>query len=78
MLAQRRIGHAQRRFSILAARRSGRTRCRHRRAAFDSAVLREANRRALYNGVYSAELVDDEFDEFGCSPEVLLRLANQP
>lgn len=78
MLAQRRIGQAQRRFLILAARRSRRTRCRHRHAAFDNAVLREANRRALYNGVSSAEFVDDEFDELGCSPEVLLRLANQP
>ena len=78
MLAQRRIGQAQRRSSILAARRSGRTRGRHRRAAFDNAVLREVNRRALQNGVSSADLIDDEFDEPGCSPEVLLRLANQP
>lgn len=78
MLAQRRIGQAQRQFLALATRRSCRARCRHRRAAFDNAVLREVNRRALQNGVSSAELIDDEFDELDCSPEVLLRLANQP
>ena len=74
MLTQRRIGQVQRQFSVLAGRRSRRTRSRPRHAVFDNAVLREAHRRALS----SAELIDDAFDEIDCSPEVLLRLANQP
>lgn len=74
MLIQRRIGQVQRRFSVLVGRRSRRTRSRPRHAAFDNAVLREADGRALP----SAELIDDAFDEIDCSPEVLLRLANQP
>lgn len=75
MLAQRRIGQAQRRSSIIAARRSCKT--GRRRAVFDNAVLREVNRTALQNAASSAEIIDDEFDELDCSPEILLQLANQ-
>lgn len=75
MLAQRRIGRAKPRLSILSLRMactaSGRRRGR------DLAALREPNRRGLQMRGPSADLIDDDFDELDCSAEVLLQLANQ-
>lgn len=73
MLAQRRVGRSKRRSLILSLQRrtSG---GRHSR---DLVVLREMNRRRVPMIAPSADLIDDDFDELGCSAEVLLQLANQ-
>lgn len=78
MLAQRRIGCAKRRSSGLSARRSCRSRkTSDRRGGRELTVLREVNRRGLQMCTSSADLIDDEFDELDCSPEILLQLVNQ-
>ncbi|WP_377848748.1 hypothetical protein [Bosea sp. UC22_33] len=75
MLPQRRIGRTNQRSSILSLRNA--SKASGRRHGRDLAALREANRRRLQVKLQAADLIDDDFDDLGYSPEVLLQLANQ-
>jgi hypothetical protein len=76
MPAERRMNHARR----VPPSPHPRSNSHHhlRCAGRDKLSLKEAvNRIRLSNYEFSAEFIDDEFDEFAIEPEVLLKLTNQ-
>lgn len=77
MLAQRRIGPANRHFRLLTASRISSPRVRVRCTTFAQPDLKEETRRVA-KCASRCELIDEEFDEFDCEVGLLLRLANQP
>lgn len=72
---ERRIGPADRQLRTLISRRKSWTRLRTRFPTAPLPRLRDQIRRTVEH--CRSELLDEEFDELGCQPELLLRLANQ-
>lgn len=76
MSAQRRSGQAYRRSSAFIARQ-GKAGFGYRHTISSRKAAQEHSRKAVNHDVLSIELLDEEFDELECGPEILLRLANQ-